>query len=102
VDAKYHPYKMLKSINGLYLDQFMTRVPIINNRQQIKDRAFFRNGIAYLYKISVARKLDKSIPDKTGFMIIDRPVSNIDHEIDLWIARYLNFKSFFKFQAYRK
>ena len=98
VDEKYHPYKILKSTNGLYIDPFMTNVPIINNRQQITDPAFFRNGIAYLYKLSVARKLHKSIPDRTGFMIIDRPVSNIDHELDLWLARYLNFKSFFKFK----
>jgi CMP-N-acetylneuraminic acid synthetase len=102
VDAKYHPYKILKSTDGLYLDPFMTNVPIIHNRQQIKDLAFFRNGIAYLYKISVARKLNKSIPDKTGFMIIDRPVSNIDHELDLWLARYFNFKSFFRFEGFRK
>jgi len=95
VDAKYHPYKVLKSDNGLFIKPFLTNVPIINNRQQIKEPAFFRNGVAYLYRIGVARKLHKSIPKNTGFVIINRPVSNIDHELDLWLARYLNFRNFF-------
>lgn len=93
IDSKYHPYKLLKPTKDLELTPFMTGTPHIFNRQQIKDEVYFRNGIAYLYKLSTARKLYHPLPDRTHFVITDRPVSNIDNNLDLWLARFIHIRS---------
>lgn len=94
-DSKYHPYKLLKSTEDLYLIPFVHESPLIYNRQQITEPAYFRNGLAYLYRLSTARKLSKPLPDGTRFIVTERLVSNIDTELDLWIARYIHFKNLF-------
>jgi CMP-N-acetylneuraminic acid synthetase len=95
VDAKYHPYKLLKATQDLSLNPFMTGSPEIFNRQQIKDKAFFRNGLVYLYRISTARKLNKSLPDGTHLIVTERSVSNIDNKLDLQLARYFHIRGLF-------
>ena len=95
VDPKYHPFKLLKVTPNLHLSPFIVDSPTIFNRQQIKDQAFFRNGLVYLYKLSTARKLNKSIPDGTHFIITKRLTSNIDNELDLLLARYFHIKNLF-------
>jgi CMP-N-acetylneuraminic acid synthetase len=93
IDSKYHPYKLLKSTKDLELIPFITDSPPIFNRQQIKDKVYYRNGIAYLYKLSTAHKLYHSLPDRTHFLVTDRPVSNIDNNLDLWLARIIHISS---------
>jgi CMP-N-acetylneuraminic acid synthetase len=95
VDAKYHPYKLLKATRDLPLSPFMLGSPVIFNRQQIKDKAFFRNGLVYLYRISTAQKLNKSLPGGAHFIITERSVSNIDNKSDLLLARYFYMKDLF-------
>jgi N-acylneuraminate cytidylyltransferase len=95
VDAKYHPYKLLKATPNLHLNPFIIDSPMIFNRQQIKDQAFFRNGLVYLYKLSTARRLNKSVPDGTNFIITKRLTSNIDTKLDLLLARYFHIKNLF-------
>ena len=95
VDAKYHPYKLLKATPNFHLSPFIVDSPTIFNRQQIKDQAFFRNGLVYLYKLRTARKLNKSIPDGTHFIITKRLTSNIDNKLDLLLARYFHIKNLF-------
>jgi len=94
-DLKYHPYKLLKSTKELCLIPFVDKSPIVYNRQQITEPAYYRNGVAYLYRLGVARNLIKSIPDGMRFIITEHMVSNIDNELDLWIARYIHFKNYF-------
>jgi N-acylneuraminate cytidylyltransferase len=92
LDKKFHPYKLLKQSRNGQLIPYSKNSPIISNRQQINETVFYRNGLAYLYKFKVARKLNKSLPDKTHFIVTDRSVSNIDNQFDLSLARFLNFK----------
>jgi len=96
VDTKYHPYKLLKSTHNSHLTPFLTDSPIISNRQEIKEQAFYRNGLVYLYRLSIAKKLDKSLPNETNFIVTNRKVSNIDNIFDLWLARYFDLRRFFK------
>lgn len=94
VDPKFHPFKILKvEMNGV-LAPYLLDAPSVQNRQEITDSAFYRNGIVYLYKIDTARKMKKTLFNDTSFIITSREVSNIDSLTDLWLARYLNFKSF--------
>ena len=95
VDAKYHPYKLLKTTPDLHLNPFIVDSPLIHNRQQITEKAYFRNGLVYLYKLSTARKLNKTLPDRTHFIITKRLTSNIDNELDLLLARYFHVKNLF-------
>lgn len=94
-DLKYHPFKLMKSTRDLCLIPFVDKSPNVYNRQQITEPAYYRNGIAYLYRLGVACKLSKPIPDSTRFIVTKRSVSNIDTELDLWIARYIHFKNYF-------
>ena len=96
LDTKYHPYKLLKSTNNSHLTSFLADSPIISNRQEIKEPVFYRNGLLYLYRLSIAKKLDKSLPDETNFIVTNRKVSNIDNVFDLWLARYFHIRRFFK------
>lgn len=95
VDAKYHPYKLLKTTQDLLLNPFMVGSPEIFNRQQIEDKAYFRNGLVYLYRISTARTLNKSLPDGTHFIVTKREISNIDNKLDLLLARYFHIRDLF-------
>ena len=95
VDAKYHPYKLLKSTHDSHLTPFLNDSPIISNRQEIKEQVFYRNGLLYLYRMGIAKKLDKSLPNGTHFIVTNRKVSNIDDTFDLWLARYFNIRNIF-------
>ena len=96
VDTKYHPYKLLKSTSNSHLTPFLTDSPIISNRQEIKEQVFYRNGLLYLYRLGIAKKLDKSLPNETNFIVTNRKVSNIDNIFDLWLARYFDIRRFIK------
>ena len=92
IDSKFHPYKLLKTNDNHNLVPWDSDSPSIVNRQQIKSNVYYRNGIAYMYRIRIAQKLTSTLPINTKFIVTDRWVANIDNEIDLWMARYLNLK----------
>ena len=95
VDAKYHPFKLLKSTHDSRLTSFLTDSPIISNRQEIKEQVFYRNGLLYLYRMGIAKKLNNSLPNGTHYIVTNRKVSNIDDTFDLWLARYFNLRNLF-------
>jgi CMP-N,N'-diacetyllegionaminic acid synthase len=94
VDLKFHPFKILKIETDGVLAPYLLGAPSVQNRQEIAHPVFYRNGIVYLFKIGIARKMEKTLFNDTRFIITNREVSNIDSLTDLWLARYLNFKSF--------
>ena len=95
VDAKYHPFKLLKSTHDSNLTPFLTDSPIISNRQEIKEQVFYRNGLLYLYRMGIAKKLNNSLPNGTHYIVTNRKLSNIDDTFDLWLARYFNLRNLF-------
>jgi len=100
VDPKFHPFKILKIETNGVLAPYLIDAPSVQNRQEITDPAFYRNGIVYLFKIGTARKMEKTLFNDTRCIITSREVSNIDSLTDLWLARYLNFNSFIRRQLH--
>lgn len=94
VDEKYHPYKVLQAKKNSILTTFMDNSPKILNRQEISLSAYYKNGVAYLYKIGVVKNLNSTEFGLQNYLVTDHRVSNIDTDIDLWIARYLWIKEF--------
>jgi CMP-N-acetylneuraminic acid synthetase len=94
VDEKYHPYKVLKVKENSTLTAFMDNSPKIFNRQEIASNAYYKNGVAYLYKIGVVKNLEPTKFNLQNYLVTDHRVSNIDTDIDLWVARYLLFRGF--------
>lgn len=94
VDKKYHPYKVLRAKENSTLTAFLDNSPKIYNRQEISSNAYYKNGVAYLYKIDVIKNLDLTKNDLQNYLVTDHRVSNIDTDIDLWVARYLWVRGF--------
>jgi CMP-N,N'-diacetyllegionaminic acid synthase len=92
VDLKYHPYKILKSNDASTLSSYVFHSPKISNRQEIKEDAYYRNGILYMYKVKVAMDMSESLPINTHFVVTSRNVSNVDNSLDLWKARWFSLK----------
>lgn len=92
VDLKYHPYKVFKSNDSSTLSSYVFNSPKISNRQEIRDNAYYRNGILYLYKAKVAMRMEESVPTNSNFIITLRSVSNVDNLLDLWMARWFWLK----------
>ena len=92
VDLKYHPYKVLKSNNDTTLSPYVLKSPKVTNRQEIKEDAYYRNGIFYLYTAKVAMGMVESVPINSNFIVTARNVSNVDNSLDLWKARYFLLK----------
>lgn len=93
LDLKYHPHKSLKIVDGVFLTKFFTNSPSILNRQEITEDCFYRDGVAYLYNMATVHSLTRTVPDFSNFVITNHPVSNIDTQLDLWIARYFVIKA---------
>lgn len=94
VDAKYHPYKILQAKQNSTLAPFIDDSPIIFNRQEISSIAYYKNGVAYLYKIGVLKNFKQGVSGLPNYLVTDHRVSNIDTDVDLWVARYLLLKEF--------
>lgn len=93
LEAKYHPYKVLKpNYEGLLIEPFISNAPKISNRQEIQNFALVKNGVAYIYKVGIARTSKSGLPVSSHFSITQRPVANIDSELDLWLSRYLHLR----------
>ena len=90
VDKKHHPFKQLISNNG-ELNYFSPEGHTIIARQQLNE-CFIRNGACYLWKTNYIKNTSKILPPKTGLVIVNDPIVNIDEEKDLEDAEKLFFK----------
>jgi len=81
VDLKNHPFKQLSLKNGLisYVDK--SNAEKIIARQQL-ERTYIRNGIVYAIKADFLKKQKKLLGEKSGCLVIDREIVNIDTEDD--------------------
>jgi len=95
VEAKFHPFKILKPNTKNELIAYSTSTPAISNRQEITKELYYRNGIAYVYRLESAKLLTSTVPKGTHYIVTKRMVANIDTNFDLWVARYLHFKGLF-------
>ncbi len=95
VEAKFHPFKILKPNTKNELIPYSRSTPAISNRQEITEELYYRNGIAYIYRLESAKSLTSTVPKGTCYIVTERMVANIDTNFDLWVARYLYFKGLF-------
>jgi CMP-N,N'-diacetyllegionaminic acid synthase len=86
-DSKAHPLKQLVMTNNL-LDYYDPRGAQIIARQQLTP-VYHRNGVAYAIcrRCLVEKKSTKG--DKTGVVVIDEPMANIDTAFDILWAEFL-------------
>ena len=87
-DSKSHPLKQLVIGDAGGLDYYDKRGAAIVARQQLEP-VYHRNGIAYAFTRDciLVQKTIKGL--RTGAVLIDEPVANIDAEIDLQWAEFL-------------
>ena len=87
VNKKFHPFKIL-IIKNLYLDYFNSRGSKFTSRQKLND-AYIRNGAVYFFSRKAILKFKGIKPKKTGYLVINRPLANIDDIADLKYAKTL-------------
>lgn len=95
LDSKYHPYKIFKKkINKIF---FYSRYGInVINKQQIKNKLFFRNGLCYIINVESLKKNRKIITNNTYPYLVNRNVSDIDSKVDLLWTQFLYENEFKK------
>tara|TARA_Y100000991_G_C21964603_1_gene346186 strand:- start:396 stop:1115 length:720 start_codon:yes stop_codon:yes gene_type:complete len=81
VDSKFHPLKILKITNKGYLDFYLSEGANIINRQML-DNTFQRNGLVYAFKRKSIIE-GKILPKKSGYLIVDKFIINIDNYKEL-------------------
>jgi CMP-N,N'-diacetyllegionaminic acid synthase len=86
-DSKAHPLKQLVVSNN-QLDYYDPAGAQIIARQQLKP-VYHRNGVAYAIRRACLVDKKSIKGDKTGAVIIDEPVANIDTEFDIKFAEFL-------------
>ena len=87
-DSKGHPLKQLVVEDGL-LDHYDQRGEQIIARQQLST-VYHRNGVAYALTRECLLAPEDSLKGKrTGAVIIDEPMVNIDAELDFKLAEIL-------------
>tara|TARA_B110000967_G_C18833101_1_gene535142 strand:+ start:215 stop:901 length:687 start_codon:yes stop_codon:yes gene_type:complete len=87
IDNKYHPIKILKS-NKRYLTYHDKDGSKFINRQSLSE-IFIRNGIAYFFSTKTILIYKSILPKKSGYLIINRKIVNIDTPQDLLMAKEL-------------
>ena len=87
ISKKYHPIKILK-LNKKILGYFSNNGSSFVNRQDLND-VFIRNGIAYFFSNKTILKYNSILPKKSGYLIINRKIVNIDTPQDLLKAKKL-------------
>jgi len=90
-DSKGHPLKQLIVKDGL-LNYYDPAGANIIARQQLTP-VYHRNGVAYAIRRDSILEKKSTKGDKTGVVIIDEPVANIDTEFDIHFAEFLLSKS---------
>lgn len=82
VEQSFHPNKQLK-INKLgYIDFYTKKGSEIITRQQL-DKSFMKNGIGYALNKNTLVKKGSLLGQKSGFILHDGPIVNIDKEDDI-------------------
>lgn len=87
-DSKGHPLKQLTVGEEGALDYYDPAGARIIARQQLKP-VYHRNGIAYAFTRECILDQKTIKGRRTGALVIDGPVSNIDTELDLAWAEFL-------------
>ncbi len=87
IDNKYHPIKILNT-DKENLTYHHKDGPKFVNRQGL-NKIFIRNGIAYFFSTKTILRYKNILPRKSGYLIINRKIVNIDTPQDLLIARKL-------------
>ena len=87
INNKYHPIKILK-LNKKYLIYHDKNGSKFVNRQSLS-KIFIRNGIAYLFSAKTILIYKNILPKKSGYLIINRKIVNIDTPQDLLMAKEL-------------
>ncbi|MHA1370874.1 MAG: acylneuraminate cytidylyltransferase family protein [Promethearchaeota archaeon] len=86
-DSKAHPKKQLVIKDG-FLHYYHPHGSDIIARQDL-DPVYHRNGVAYAITRNCLIKNKNIKGEKTGFLIIDEPVSNIDTKMDILFTEFL-------------
>jgi CMP-N-acetylneuraminic acid synthetase len=87
-DSKAHPLKQLSIGDGARLDYCDPRGAAIVARQQLKP-VYHRNGIAYAFTRACLLDQKTIKGARTGALVVEGPVVNIDTELDLEWANFL-------------
>lgn len=86
-DKKNHPLKQLK-INGYNLCYADKNGETIIARQQLKS-FYQRNGVVYAFTKNCLKTQKRILGKRAGYVLINRPVVNIDDKFDMEIAEFL-------------
>lgn len=87
-DSKGHPFKQLVVSDAGELDFYDPRGAAIKARQQLTP-VYHRNGVAYAIRRECLMEKRSIKGDRTGAVIIDEFVANIDTEFDILLAEFL-------------
>ena len=88
VDSKFNPKKILKIKNEkIYYNSKSGKH--IQNKQELKDSFFFKNGLIYAIDISQFMKKKLIISSNSYPIITKRYIANIDSVFDLKLANFL-------------
>jgi CMP-N-acetylneuraminic acid synthetase len=87
-DSKAHPLKQLTVSADGRLGYYDPAGAAIVARQQLQP-VYHRNGIAYAFTRDCLLNQKTIMGAKTGAVVIDGPVANIDTELDIEWANYL-------------
>lgn len=87
-DSKSHPLKQLTRAEDGSFGYYDSRGAQIIARQQL-DKVYHRNGVAYAITRDCLERQRSIMGSKPGALVIDRPLVNIDTEIDLAWAEFL-------------
>jgi len=87
-DSKSHPLKQLTVGRDLVLDYYDPAGAEIVARQQLK-AVYHRNGVAYAFTRECIASQGTIRGRRLGAVVIERPVANIDTELDLSWCEFL-------------
>jgi len=91
-DSKGHPLKQLVVSDAGELNFYDPRGTAIKARQQLTP-VYHRNGVAYAIRRECLMEKHSIKGDRTGAVIIDEFVANIDTEFDILLAEFLLSRS---------
>jgi CMP-N,N'-diacetyllegionaminic acid synthase len=88
-DSKAHPLKQLTLGESNQLDYYDRNGASIVARQQLQP-VYHRNGIAYAFTRACLLQQKTIKGARTGALVIDGPIANIDTELDLEWANFIH------------
>jgi len=87
-DSKGHPLKQFECSADGSFEYYDPRGATIIARQQL-DKLYHRNGVAYAITRDCLVNQRSIMGNRPGAMVIERPLANIDTELDLLWANFL-------------